>query len=441
MAQPFDYSLNVPSPLEAGAQAFKLGAGIAATEEQARAYQQERQMAALQQQQAMEQERMAREAINAALDPNATWREITRAQFFTKNKEQMEALANWGKTLDVERAKPMVNRLLMVAGPLAHNNPKVAIANLEREFAANEGNPAAQAEIQSRMDEINANPAAAASRSMAELSLLPGGDQAVTNLLKLTGEKRAQLKADYEAQEGVAKAQQAQVAAQYAEQEKQQTIKNLIANGVLTRAQAARVNQETKNLTSTGQMLALDYTAAAQGLPIPSKGGGTKPAAAATEDERKAAGWLAQADNAYKNMLSAMFTKTGKPTGAEKPGLVEAVIPYGQGFVRSTNRQKFVQASESLGEAILRAATGAGVNKDEAAQKARELTPTFSDDADTRKQKLEAIPMYLRSLQTRAGRAAPEGYQIPEPPVQTQPGAVQGQPPGIPQGFRIVGKR
>lgn len=193
MAQPIDYSLNVPSPLEAGAQAFKLGAGIAAAEEQARAYQQERQMAALQQQQAMEQERAANEAINAALDPNATWQQITRAQFFTKNKEQMEALANWGKTLDLERAKPMVNRLLMVAGPLASNNPKVAIANLKREFAANEGNPAAQAEIQSRMDEINADPAAAASRSMAELALLPGGDQAVTNLLKLTAEQRAQL--------------------------------------------------------------------------------------------------------------------------------------------------------------------------------------------------------------------------------------------------------
>jgi hypothetical protein len=95
----------------------------------------------------------------------------------------------------------------MVAGPLAHNNPKVAIANLKREFAANEGNPAAQAEIQSRMDEIGANPAAAASRSMAELSLLPGGDQAVSNLLKLTAETRAQLQEQRAASQDIRQAE------------------------------------------------------------------------------------------------------------------------------------------------------------------------------------------------------------------------------------------
>ena len=123
-------------------------------------------------------------------------------------------------------------------------------------------------------------------------------------------------------------------------------------------------------------------------------------------------------------MLGAMYQK-GKPTGAEVPGKIESALgtlPFVgeslsagvRGF--SGDRQQFTQAASSLSEALLRAATGAGVNKEEAKQKLEELTPLFSDNADTRKQKLEAIPMYLESLKTRAGRAAPSGYQVPQVP-------------------------
>jgi hypothetical protein len=189
-------------------------------------------------------------------------------------------------------------------------------------------------------------------------------------------------------------------------------------------AQINKFNVETRNLDTQGKMLSLDFQAALKGLPLPSKkteGGG----GAATEDERKAAGWLSQATNAYNNMLGAMYQK-GKPTGAEKPGFFEAAagtLPFiGEGsaaILRGTDRQKFVQASSSLSEALLRAATGAGVNKDEAEQKLKELTPLYTDDADTRKQKLAAIPVYLESLKVRAGRAAPSEYQVPRAPGET----------------------
>ena len=188
-------------------------------------------------------------------------------------------------------------------------------------------------------------------------------------------------------------------------------------------AQINKFKVETRNLDTQGKMLSLDFQAALQGLPLPSKkteGGG----GAATEDERKAAGWLAQATNAYNNMLGAMYTKEGKTTGAEKPGVIESALgtlPFiGEGsaaLARGTDRQKFTQAASSLSEALLRAATGAGVNRDEAKQKLEELTPLFTDDADTRKQKLEAIPVYLESLKARAGRAAPSGYQVPQAPT------------------------
>ena len=123
-------------------------------------------------------------------------------------------------------------------------------------------------------------------------------------------------------------------------------------------------------------------------------------------------------------MLGAMYTKEGKATGADVPGKFESALgtlPFigegGAALARSTGRQKFNQAASSLSEALLRAATGAGVNRDEAKQKLEELTPVFTDDADTRKQKLEAIPMYLESLKSRAGRAAPSGYQVPQAPA------------------------
>lgn len=141
----------------------------------------------------------------------------------------------------------------------------------------------------------------------------------------------------------------------------------------------------------------------------------------ATEDERKAAGWFAQADNAWSNMQKAMGgvdPKTGKfkREDVARPGfpdVVAAIPSFGIGeaignTIRSPERQQFNQASSSLSEALLRAATGAGVNRDEAVQKIRELTPVFGEDSATTKQKMDSIPMYLNSLKQRAGRAMPQ---------------------------------
>jgi len=199
-------------------------------------------------------------------------------------------------------------------------------------------------------------------------------------------------------------------------------LKTRMAELNFKQAQINKFRVETRNLDSQGKMLSLDLKAALSGLPLPSKktegGGGV-----ATEDERKAAGWLAQATNAYNNMLGAMYTKEGKKTGAEAPGVIESAVEgvplvgeRSAALFRGTDRQKFTQAASSLSEALLRAATGAGVNKDEAKQKLEELTPLFTDDEETRKQKLAAIPMYLDSLKSRAGRAAPKDYQVPQIP-------------------------
>jgi hypothetical protein len=268
----------------------------------------------------------------------------------------------------------------------------------------------------------------------ALLSLNPLGKQAAETLAKFRAERRAAAQAPAELRQKIAAAEKAEVEARVA----METATDEIAKAKATRAfEQAKAKKEQiqadtelqTRLSDIGfkqaqiNMLSLDFQAALKGLPLPSKkteGG----AGAATEDERKAAGWLAQATNAYNNMLGAMYTKEGKKTGAEKPGVIESALGtlpvIGEGsaaLARGTDRQKFTQAASSLSEALLRAATGAGVNRDEAKQKLEELTPLFTDDEDTRKQKLAAIPVYLESLKSRAGRAAPSGYQVPQAPT------------------------
>lgn len=137
---------------------------------------------------------------------------------------------------------------------------------------------------------------------------------------------------------------------------------------------------------------------------------GNKPVVA-SEDERKAAGWLAQAENSWKNMREVGLGPDGKPTKDAKPGILETQILLPESvknMTRSGGRQRFVQASSSMSEAFLRAATGAGMNESEARQKIMEITPQWGDSEEVIKQKFESIPVYLESLRARAGRAVPK---------------------------------
>lgn len=129
------------------------------------------------------------------------------------------------------------------------------------------------------------------------------------------------------------------------------------------------------------------------------------PAAAgnASEDERKAAGWYGQATRALANMREAI---TADPE-ADTPGIIETYSPLDELANRSRdpNRQRYVNASSSLSEALLRAATGAGVNESEARQKIAEVTPQRGDRPEVKAQKMAAAEGYLQDLQARAGRA------------------------------------
>lgn len=207
------------------------------------------------------------------------------------------------------------------------------------------------------------------------------------------------------------------------------------ANTAATNATSRANNQATNATTKRGQDLA-DARAreigqqgqydAERGVLVDKRTGVAQPVVGTdgkplqggqkmTEDQAKATGWLVQAENAWKNMQTVGLGKDGKPTDAAKPGRIEtalsAALPFGAGEAaanswRNADRQKFLQGASSLSEALLRAATGAGVNKDEAAQKVRELTPVWGDTDENIKQKMDSIPLYIESLKVRSGPGA-----------------------------------
>jgi len=440
---PINYSVDVQSPFEAALGGFKLGAAGA----EIQAQQQKRDLAIQAAQQAQQRQT---ELADLFKNPNATSADYERVVAFLP-KDQAAIVTGGFERKTKAQQETDLRMGAEVYSAIKSGQPDIAMQMLTDQAAAfrNSGreNEAKAAEASAKAIELN--PTMAQATVGLYMARLPGGAGYLEAADKALETIRKEAKAPSELSEQVAKAELAvqnaanavatapddvakakaqrefeeakaikeAVAAKYAEQEAQDAVKKRLADLNLTKAQTTKFNVETANLNTTGKLLKLDFDAALKGLPLPSKNAGTT-VATATEDERKAAGWLAQADNAYKNMLSAMYTKEGKPTGAERVGDFEA-IPFlgGGGLTRGAARQKFVQASSSLSEALLRAATGAGVNEAEARQKIEELTPTYFDVPETRKQKLAAIPMYLQSLQARAGRAAPKDYTVPTAPT------------------------
>jgi hypothetical protein len=439
--EPINYLAQVADPFAQATQGLQLGAGITELQQKQAlmAQQQQRQQLALQEQ--------ARFFSN----PKPTMRDAARyASLLTP--EQANAFRPFMENISKEQQQGTLKSTGQLLSAL-QTNPEIFISKAkENALAARNSGDEEDATLFEQMAEAAADPQrgpAVVFKSLAARTAgIPGAKEMFETIDKSLSTARAEAEAPAELRQKLAAANTAEAEAKV----KMETATDDIAKAKATREfeqakakkeqiqadteletrlqaiglQKAQINKfkvETRNLDTQGKMLSLDFQAALNGLPLPSKktegGGGT-----ATEDERKAAGWLAQATNAYNNMLGAMYTKEGKKTGAEKPGVIESALgtlPFiGEGsaaLARGTDRQKFTQAASSLSEALLRAATGAGVNRDEAKQKLEELTPLFTDDEDTRKQKLAAIPVYLDSLKSRAGRAAPSGYQVPQAPT------------------------
>ena len=161
------------------------------------------------------------------------------------------------------------------------------------------------------------------------------------------------------------------------------------------------------------------------GMPIdaqgnPMQGGGPK----LTEDQAKATGWLVQSENAYKNMLRSIK----EDPDAMRPGVNDVISKFPLGgesianLMRGETRQQFMQGSSSLSEALLRAATGAGINAHEAEQKIKELTPQIGDSNAVIQQKMASIPLYIETLKARSGQGAKTAERVmgSEPPESAE---------------------
>jgi hypothetical protein len=424
MPAPYDYTIgDIASPQQSFLQGIQMVDFMRKREQdQAAAIEAKRKEAELQ-------------ALYAeALQPGAKPEVFQRLNFAIDPKGA--ALSRMQQLNDAQQ-DAMIGNMGSVLAPFVAGKPDLAIQIADELINAMENSPnpdqkSLQALKASRQVFSQSPELAQVSLTTSMMGLGEKGRKAVNDIFEAMKKPVEQRKAAAEAQQAEIKiqglqeqqaaellkaqseAEQARIKAKYAEKIAIEDLKKKASDRGLTDQQTRQLLASTSKLQTEGRMLQLDFEAALQGLPLPSKGGGQTTVGAATEDERKAAGWLAQATNAYTNMLKAMYTKEGKPTKAEAPGIMEtmALEPL-KGIVRSPERQQFVQATSSLSEALLRAATGAGVNKEEAAQKVAELTPVWSDDEATKKQKLDAIPMYLQSLQARAGRAAPKDYQVP----------------------------
>lgn len=162
------------------------------------------------------------------------------------------------------------------------------------------------------------------------------------------------------------------------------------------------------------------------GQAIPYQGAVAPKASSAqpSEDERKAAGWFFQADNARRNMerviknnSAAAYPTVGERAAGFIPGVGEDFANY----LRPDDRQQFVQASRSMSEALLRAATGAGMNMYEANEKVRELVPQLGDKPGQVAQKTASYDVYMKALQSRAGRALPQNGPGGAPAANNDP--------------------
>ncbi len=168
---------------------------------------------------------------------------------------------------------------------------------------------------------------------------------------------------------------------------------------------------------------------------IPSLAGG-----GGSEDQNKAAGWTMQAQNA----LTTMHDSLARDPEAAKPGFFEtAAKKFGQPgedvayASMSPQRQRFTTAASSFSEAVLRAATGAGVNYQEAVQKVNELTPRWGESQEAIDDKAGRTDMYLQSLALRAGRALPANQR----PGAAGGGAGLGSDPLSLRGSGMSGRR
>lgn len=238
MAQPFDYSLNLPSGFQSFGQGYQFGASLAQAEAQRIAAQQ-----------AAEAQLQRQQILNSFLDnPNPTAQDFMRTAAVLP-KEQAETLRQGFEAVGKERQANDLRFAGQAMAAIQAGKPEMAESLLRERAQAeiNAGNADAAKQYEVFAELTKTAPDAALKSIGIVVAQLPGGDKVLEGFGKLGEEQRAAALAPL-------KLTQEQVAAKYAEANAAAEAARLARGLELTTAQIAEIRARTKALVE-GQKL------------------------------------------------------------------------------------------------------------------------------------------------------------------------------------------
>jgi hypothetical protein len=196
MMEPINYLQNVADPFAQALSGLKFGQVVAAQQQEQELIKQKQ----LQQQQ-------YQQAILRLQSPTATAADFENVMMIS-GKDQAETLKNVLSARTTRENQLAIGRVAPIAFALKTGNPDQAISlmNQERDAAINSGD-SQDAQYFSKMIELaKTQPENVGNLFATKMTLIPGGKDALDNLLKLTAERRAVAEAPFKLQEAEAKA-------------------------------------------------------------------------------------------------------------------------------------------------------------------------------------------------------------------------------------------
>lgn len=190
MVKPYDYSIDVPDPLQAFGESYALGAKIAQLQSAREAAQAE---AAIKQQQQQAAIRAQQEVDSLYTNPNPLAADFARVSSLLP-KDQAENLRKSWEILSDEKKQTKLAQSGQVFSALRANAPDIAIKLLEEQATANRNSgreeEAKAAETYIRI--INVDPKRAFDNIGTMLAVVPGGEKIIESAAKSAEMRRAE---------------------------------------------------------------------------------------------------------------------------------------------------------------------------------------------------------------------------------------------------------
>lgn len=258
MVKPYDYSVDVPDPLQAFGESYALGAKFAESQAKREAAQAE---AVIKQQQQQAAIRAQQEVDALYTNPNPLAADFARVSSLLP-KDQAENVRKSWEILSDEKKQTKLAQSGQVFSALRANAPDIAIKLLEEQATANRNSgreeEAKAAETYIRI--INVDPKRAFDNIGTMLSVVPGGEKIIESAAKSAEMRRAEAMAPAELaakqRQNVPTAIQEAIDYRNLTPEQQQTFQAL---QVLKKPPAAVTNVNVTNLekTASGELAKL----------------------------------------------------------------------------------------------------------------------------------------------------------------------------------------